>query len=101
MDLYSNSPYWLLKNGLLNSYPSVAKNYSTEVVIMGAGISGALMGYHLKEAGFDFMIVDRRHVGMGSTAASTALIQYEIDQPLRKLIGKVGEKNALRSYQLS
>jgi len=101
MDLYSNCPYWLLKNGLLSSYPSVARNYSTDVVIMGAGVSGALMGYHLKDDGFDFMIVDRRHVGMGSTAASTALIQYEIDQPLRKLIGKVVEKNAIRSYQLS
>jgi glycine/D-amino acid oxidase-like deaminating enzyme len=101
MDLYSNTPYWLLKNGLLNAYPAVDKNYTTEVVIIGAGISGALMGYHLMRAGLELIIVDKRHVGMGSTAASTALIQYEIDQPLRKLIPKVGEQNAVQAYRLS
>jgi glycine/D-amino acid oxidase-like deaminating enzyme len=37
---------------------------------------------------------------MGSTAASTALLQYEIDTPLIKLKELVGEKNAIRSYQL-
>src|SRR6266705_2607036 len=100
MQLYSDTPYWLMKNGLVNVYPSVQKNYSCEVVVMGAGISGALMGYHLMEAGFDIMIVDRRHVAMGSTATSTALLQYEIDEPFTRLAAKAGEKNALRSYQL-
>jgi glycine/D-amino acid oxidase-like deaminating enzyme len=37
---------------------------------------------------------------MGSTAASTALLQYEIDIPLYELINKVGEKNAVKSYLL-
>jgi glycine/D-amino acid oxidase-like deaminating enzyme len=37
---------------------------------------------------------------MGSTAASTALLQYEIDTPLRELITKVGAENAVRSYEL-
>lgn len=37
---------------------------------------------------------------MGSTAASTALLQYEIDTPLHELIEKAGEKNAVRSYEL-
>jgi hypothetical protein len=44
--------------------------------------------------------VDRRHAGTGSTAASTALLQYEIDKPLYQLINLAGEKNAVRSYQL-
>ena len=35
---------------------------------------------------------------MGSTAASTAMIQYEIDIPLYKLEKIVGEKNAAQSY---
>jgi len=37
---------------------------------------------------------------MGSTAASTALLQYEIDFPLRELIQKRGLNDAVRSYQL-
>ncbi|HEY5823102.1 MAG TPA: FAD-binding oxidoreductase, partial [Cyclobacteriaceae bacterium] len=64
------------------------------------GITGALMAYYLGKAEFNVVIVDRRHVGMGSTAASTGLLQYEIDTPLRKLISLVGEKNAIRGYAL-
>jgi len=37
---------------------------------------------------------------MGSTAASTSLLQYEIDTPLYKLQELVGKENAIRSYLL-
>src|SRR6478609_9653582 len=100
MDLRSDYPFWLLKDGIITSYPSLNKDLDTEIVIIGAGITGALMAYYLGKAGFKVVIVDRRHVGMGSTAASTGLLQYEIDTPLRKLISLVGEKNAVRSYAL-
>jgi glycine/D-amino acid oxidase-like deaminating enzyme len=98
MDLRSHNPYWLLRHGILNTYPSLAENISTEIVIMGGGISGALTAWHLQQAGFRVVVVDRRHIGMGSTAASTSLLQYEIDTPLRELIGKIGEKHAVKSY---
>jgi glycine/D-amino acid oxidase-like deaminating enzyme len=100
MDLRSDYPFWLLDKGILYSYPSLLNDVSTEVVIMGAGISGALAAWHLCHAGFKTVIVDKRHVGMGSTAASTALLQYEIDTPLSDLIIKRGERDAVRSYQL-
>lgn len=67
---------------------------------MGAGISGALTAWYLCHAGFKTVIVDKRHVGMGSTAASTALLQYEIDTPLSELMIKRGERDAVRSYLL-
>lgn len=73
---------------------------AAEIAIIGGGISGALVAWHLHQAGFRVLLVDRRHIGMGSTAASTALLQYEIDTPLRELILKAGKKNAVKSYQL-
>jgi glycine/D-amino acid oxidase-like deaminating enzyme len=100
MDLWSRYPFWLLKNGIIRSYPSLNKDIHTEIVIIGSGITGALMAYHLGKAGMKVTIVDRRHVGMGSTVATTGLLQYEIDVPLRKLITLVGERNAVRSYEL-
>lgn len=100
MHLRSPYPYWLLRHGIINSYPSLIKDVRTEIVIIGAGISGALVAWYLCQAGFKVVIVDRRHAGMGSTAASTALLQYEIDTPLDELIKKVGEKNAVKSYLL-
>jgi glycine/D-amino acid oxidase-like deaminating enzyme len=100
MDLRSDYPFWLLDKGIIHSYPSLQHDISTEVVVMGAGISGALSAWHLCQAGFKTVVVDKRHVGMGSTAASTALLQYEIDVPLTELIAKRGEHDAVRSYLL-
>jgi glycine/D-amino acid oxidase-like deaminating enzyme len=45
-------------------------------------------------------VLDKRDIGTGSTSASTALLQYEIDVPLRELIKTVGPVAACRSYQL-
>lgn len=100
MDLHSKFPYWLLKNGIINSYPSIQQNEKCDVAIIGAGISGALVAWYLGKAGIKTIIIDKRHAGTGSTSASTALLQYEIDVPLHELIEKVGEYNAVESYKL-
>ncbi|HVW59316.1 MAG TPA: FAD-dependent oxidoreductase [Puia sp.] len=100
MDLRTAYPFWLLDKGILGSYPSLEKDISTEVAIIGAGISGALIAWQLCHAGIKCVMVDRRHVGMGSTAATTGLLQYEIDTPLSELITKTGHKNATESYLL-
>lgn len=100
MDLRSEYPYWLLKNGIVKSYPSLQDDISTDVAIIGAGISGALVAYYLAKRGCKAVIIDKRHVGMGSTAASTSLLQYEIDTPLHELSGYVGMQDAVTSYKL-
>jgi glycine/D-amino acid oxidase-like deaminating enzyme len=100
VDLHTIYPYGLLRHGIINSYPSLDANIHTEVTVIGAGINGALVARELCKAGYKVIVVDRRHVGMGSTAASTSLLQYEIDVPLRELINKIGEKKAVRSYLL-
>lgn len=100
MHLRSDRPYSLLRHGLGYVYPSIRKDIRADVAIIGAGITGALVGWHLVQKGIQPVILDRRHAGMGSTAASTSLLQYEIDTPLYKLIDLVGEKNAVLSYLL-
>lgn len=100
MDLYAQFPYWLMKNGLVADYPSLDHDLAVDVAVMGGGISAALTAYALRDSGFSVAVVDRRHIGMGSTAASTAFLQYEIDTPLTELCNYVGETNAVRSYQL-
>ena len=72
----------------------------TDVVIVGGGITGALCAYIFTQAGIPVVAVDARTIGTGSTCASTSLLQYEIDTPLHELVELVGEKNAVRSYQL-
>ncbi len=100
MNLYQQHPYWLMKNGIVNTYPSLKENIKVDVAIMGAGISAALTAWHLRNAGLTVAVFDKNHAGLGSTAASTAFLQYEIDIPLTKLKEYVGETDAVKSYEL-
>jgi len=100
MDIRTDNPFWLLKNGFMEVYPSLKKDFSTDYAIIGGGITGAFVAWYLAKAGIETAVFDRRHIGMGSTCASTSLLQYEIDTPLFELAETVGEKNAARSYQL-
>lgn len=100
MDLHSHLPYWLIKNGIISTFPSLKENEHTDIAIIGAGISGALAAYYLSDCGYKVTVIDRRHAGMGSTAASTALLQYEIDTPLNKLMKLVPEQHAVQAYKL-
>jgi glycine/D-amino acid oxidase-like deaminating enzyme len=72
-----------------------------DVAIVGAGVTGALVADALTSEGLSVVILDRRAPASGSTAASTALLTYEIDVDLTGLIEKVGEPDAVRAYQLS
>ena len=100
MNLSSGYPFWLVRHGLPFDYPTLREDIKTDVVVMGGGISGALISYYLTAAGVDHIVVDGRTIGLGSTCASTSLLQYEIDVPLCKLQYKVGLYNAVRAYRL-
>jgi len=82
MKLHSESPYWLLRNGLIHSYPQLHGDIAADVVIIGAGITAALIGDALSQIGKKVVLIDRRDVACGSTSASTALLQYEMDTSL-------------------
>jgi glycine/D-amino acid oxidase-like deaminating enzyme len=100
MDLRSGNAFWPIKNGLLASYPALNQDDTCEVAVLGGGITGALVAYRLASEGVETVLLDKRDVGTGSTAASTALLQYEIDTELNDLIPRVGEADAVRAYQL-
>ncbi len=99
MNIRSNEPFWLIKNALPESYPSLQKDISTDILIIGAGITGALIAYQLLKEGKKVVMVDRRDVCNGSTAASTAMLQYEVDMPLHELIELRGLTPAVSSYK--
>ncbi|KAA2220285.1 NAD(P)/FAD-dependent oxidoreductase [Chryseobacterium sediminis] len=99
MDLKSNEPFWLLKNGLLASYPSLKSNEKCDVLIVGGGITGSLIAHQMIEDGYDTILIDKRELCNGSTSATTSMLQYEIDVPLYELVEKIGKKGAVLSYK--
>jgi glycine/D-amino acid oxidase-like deaminating enzyme len=100
MDLKSGYPFLLVKHGLPFDYPKLEQDLKIDVVIIGSGISGSLSAYYLAKAGFDCAVMDARTVGLGSTCASTSLLQYEFDMPLSELKDQIGIQSAGKAYQI-
>ena len=100
MNLHSNQTYWPTKNNSLPQFPSLNSNETCEVVIIGGGITGALIADSFSQANIPITVIDKRKIGHGSTSASTALLQYEIDIPLYKLSQQIGKPKAITAYQL-
>ncbi|MEJ5106483.1 NAD(P)/FAD-dependent oxidoreductase [Chryseobacterium sp. MYb328] len=99
MDLKSNEPFWLLKNGLITTYPSLKSDEKCDVVIIGGGITGSLIAHQMVKDGYETILIDKRELCNGSTSATTSMLQYEIDIPLYKLKEKIGKKGAVASYK--
>lgn len=82
-------------------YRALTRHTSAEVLVVGAGITGAMIADALVEAGLETLVVDRRRPAQGSTVASTALVAYEIDMPLGQLQGRIGKRDASRAWRRS
>lgn len=80
---------------------TLVENRSCDALIVGAGITGALVAERLTRQGLDVVIVDREHPGRGSTAASTSMLLWEIDRPLVELTAIYGFERAARAYRAS
>ena len=101
-DLRGGSAVWTRYPVPHVSGAPLRRSVRTEVLIVGAGISGAMLGQSLARAGLRPLILDRRREALlGSTAASTALLQFELDTPLIKLIAAVGRAKAQRVWLAS
>src|ERR1700744_3839622 len=100
MKLCGGEPFWAVRNGLLATYPPLETNLTCDVAVIGGGITGALVAFHLVQAGVETVLLDKRDIGSGSTCGSTGLLQYEVDRPLCELVGQVGAHRAERSYLL-
>lgn len=99
MDLKSGYPFWAVKNGLMHAFPQLRGDVRCDVAVLGAGITGALIANELAAHGFDVAVIEQRDVGWGSSSASTALLQYEIDVHMVDLARQFGEDDAVLAYR--
>jgi glycine/D-amino acid oxidase-like deaminating enzyme len=95
----SSEAYWLLRNGIGDANSALDESIDCDIAIIGAGITSALVADALIATGKRIVVLDSRDIAQGSTAASTALLQYEIDTHLVELTGLLGADVAMRAYR--
>ncbi|TIX90672.1 FAD-binding oxidoreductase [Rhizobium sp. P44RR-XXIV] len=99
--LRRDQPLWAaISGGSIKTGLTIAHS-AYDVIIVGAGISGALMAHALSGKNLRVLVVDRRSPVQGSSLASTAMIQHEIDVPLHVLQKTMGVREAQRVWQRS
>lgn len=99
-DLRTGRSIWADSPGLGVPVRPLAGPVAVDVAVVGAGISGAFMARELARD-HRVAVLDRRPPLMGSTVASTALLQWEIDLPLTQLAKRIGPSRAARAYRRS
>lgn len=99
-DLRTGRSVWADSHGLAVPARPLKAAVSADVAVIGAGISGAFVARELARD-HSVVVLDRRAPLMGSTIASTALLQWEIDLPLTALAERIGMARAKRAYARS
>ncbi len=100
-DLLDGNPIWNDKAATPPRVRRLEASISADIVIVGAGVSGAFMAHALAGSAARVVVVDRRPPGQGSTLASTAMLQFEIDTPLVELQRRIGKEKATRAWRRS
>ncbi|MBD7907806.1 NAD(P)/FAD-dependent oxidoreductase [Sporosarcina gallistercoris] len=100
MKLTTGQTYWDKTAKPTSSFPSLEKNTSTDILIVGGGMSGTLAAFKLASAGKKVTVIDRAEVGKGSSSANTGLLQYASDTMLSEFVDKIGEDDAVLFYRM-
>lgn len=66
----------------------------TDILIVGAGITGILIGYFLKQNGREVVLIDKSEIASGNTRNTTAKITSQHDLIYDTLIKEFGEEKA-------
>lgn len=94
--LWSGRSVWQAGEPVQTAAPRENGVYETEVVIVGAGITGAFLAERFTREGRRVALIDRREPAKGSTAASTAMLLWELDASLLELEDRMGIEAAAR-----
>ena len=94
-----NSTSLWMDTSVLDNAPTLNKDESCDVVVVGSGIAGMSVAYELATAGKDVVVIDRGPIGKGMTSRTTAHLTAQCDDGFDKLISRRGEETAKLWYE--
>jgi len=101
LDLHTGRPVWTAYRAPAVPTADLTRDIRADVLVVGLGVSGAMICETLTAAGRQVVGIDRRGPVKGSTAATTALVSFELDMPLSILSSKIGKDRAERAWRRS
>src|SRR5438874_1723159 len=81
-------------NALPRAFPHLSENLRTDVVVVGAGITGITTAYLLARAGRSVVLLDSGPPGGGMTCRTTAHLSCALDDRWSELVKLRGDQDA-------
>lgn len=94
------NPLFININKTKKQYNYLTEDVETDVIIVGGGVTGSILGYYFSKEGIDTVILEKSRIAHGSTSITTSLLQYELDSNLMALTENVSLDHAINSYKL-
>ena len=85
--------YWE-ESASISRYPSLDRNLTVDVVVIGAGITGLTAAHLLKRSGHTVAVIDRRRCGGVDSGLTTAHLTCVTDADLSELVKHFGRDHA-------
>lgn len=74
LEFVKGEPIFARINKIENKYDYLSEDIDTEVIIVGGGVTGSILGYYLSKNNIDCVVLEKNIVGYGSTSITTALL---------------------------
>ncbi|WP_160677569.1 FAD-dependent oxidoreductase [Clostridium sp. C8-1-8] len=87
-------------NKVIKQYEYLTEDIEADVIIVGGGVTGAILGYYFSKSGVNAVILEKARIAHGSTSITTSLLQYELDSNAEKLKKDTSLENIIKSYKL-
>ena len=93
-------PLFTNTNKVPKQYDYLTKDIETDVIIVGGGVTGSILGYYFSKHNIKSVILEKHRIGYCSTGVTTSLLQYELDDNLNDLMEATTKSDVIKSYKL-
>lgn len=100
MNYVKGKSFFINESKLKKQYSYLTEDINCDVLIIGGGVTGALLSYYFTKENIDTVLIEKSRIGHGSTSITTSLLQYELDQVFDKLNEKETKEKIKDSYKL-
>lgn len=99
MKLYKGTPYFCFTSPNLKQYPYQTKDITTDVLIVGGGICGAILNYYLSQK-YDVALIEKGRIGQNCTSIATAILEYQLDDFYEDLKSELDKQEIIQIYKM-
>lgn len=75
LEFVKGEPFFVRINKIKNKYEYLSEDIDTDVIIVGGGVTGSILGYYMSKNNINCVVLEKNIVGYGSTSITTALLQ--------------------------